>query len=75
MLDTVIVHKIPEAVRVGTAVALEQHRIGRAREGASRQATREAGHRLNTIVERASGAARTATSRSDRGKDSMRQII
>lgn len=72
MLDALVVDEVPEALGIGAAVALEQHRVVRARERASRQATREAGHRLKTIVERAGGAACTATSGSDCGKHPVR---
>lgn len=52
VLDTVIVHKIPEAVRVGTAVAAEQHLVRSAGERAACQARGKCVDRRTTVVER-----------------------
>ena len=71
MPDAVVIHDVPQTGGIPTAVAAEDHLVVRRGEAARRQATREGGHWLNTVVQRAGGAARAAAPRADRGEDAV----
>src|SRR4029079_12010751 len=75
VLSAVVIHDVPQVLRIRPPIAREQDWVVRARERPSRLAASKGGYPLHTMIERAGGAAGAAGCGGDRGKDSVRQAI